>query len=180
MEIKTIAFVFGVILLATGILGGGFQLKELNVPKVSWLPRFFATVVGTFFILLGVGLDSPSTTQPDPSPPVNPSRTIEFMVSDALAENQISEQVSILINGKFVGNLTVNQDFPNATLRVTVPEAGTYTYTADALATFATSTGPVAMSGAGQGNISVKAGSHFDVIGSMSGSTWFISLQERE
>ena len=38
MELNLVAFLFGAILLAVAILSGGFELKELKVPKVSWFP----------------------------------------------------------------------------------------------------------------------------------------------
>ncbi len=188
MENKTIAFIFGVILIGIGILGGGFQLRELNIPKVGWFPRFFSIIVGAFFIVLGVGLDTPPAVAPDTSTfsQINASNNsnqetvTEFIISDILGDEQISEQVSILIDGKFVGTLTVNQDFPESMIRVTVPRSGTYTYTAEAVATFAIDGSYITVNGAGQGNISVEHGRVFDLVGSISGNTWYISLQQRE
>jgi hypothetical protein len=76
MELNLVAFLFGAILLAVAVLGGGFELKELKVPKVSWFPRFVSALLGMFFIVLGIGLEvsidpssSPiaSSTQQSPS-----------------------------------------------------------------------------------------------------------------
>lgn len=175
MEIKTIAFIFGIVLLGIGILGGGFQIKELSIPKVGWFPRFFSILVGTLFITLGVGLDTPPI-DPNPPPPI----VTEFFISDSIGDEQISEQVSILLDGKFVGTLTVNQDFPESIIRITVPRPGTYSYTAEAVATFEANGSFITLKGAGQGNIAVEDGEVFDLIGSISGSTWYISLQQRE
>ncbi len=182
MEIKTIAFIFGVILIGIGILGGGFQVKELNIPKVGWFPRFFSIIVGAFFIVLGVGLDTPPVVSPEAPPAVSPetASAVEFTISDSLGEGQISEQVSVLIDGKFIGQLTVTQDFPESVLRVTVPRAGTYSYTVEAIATFVVNSSYITIKGAGQGNIAVEQGKVFDLVGSISGNTWYISLQQRE
>lgn len=56
MSIETIAFLFGVLLLSVGILGGGFELKELKVPRVGGLPRASAAVLGLVFVGLGIGI----------------------------------------------------------------------------------------------------------------------------
>jgi hypothetical protein len=54
MSIEALTFVLGAVLLLTGILGGGFQIKDLRIPKVDRVPRVAATVCGLGFI--GVGL----------------------------------------------------------------------------------------------------------------------------
>ena len=143
--------------------------------------------MGAFFIVLGVGLDTSPAIAPDvpasqtsPSNISNQETVAEFFISDALGDGQISEQVSILLDGKFVGTLTVNQDFPESMIRITVPRPGTYSYTAEAVATFDVNGSYTTVNGAGQGNISVEDGEVFDLIGSISGSTWYISLQRRE
>lgn len=67
MKLNLIAFLFGAILLAVAILGGGFELKELKVPKVSWFPRLISAFVGMFFVVLGIGLETPPIDPPSPT-----------------------------------------------------------------------------------------------------------------
>jgi len=75
MKLNLIAFLFGAILLAVAILGGGFELKELKVPKVSWFPRLISAFVGRFCVVVGIGLETPPVDPPSPttSPPTQQS-----------------------------------------------------------------------------------------------------------
>ncbi len=62
MELASVTFIFGSILLSVGMFGGGIQLKELSIPKVGRISRFIATMLGVFFILIGFGLQSTDAT----------------------------------------------------------------------------------------------------------------------
>jgi len=68
MGIDALAFSLGALLLLVGILGGGFELKEIKVPPVGKALRLIAAAVGLFFILLGVGLN---TNTSDPVAPTH-------------------------------------------------------------------------------------------------------------
>ncbi len=37
-----------------GILGGGFEVKELKLPKVGWLVRLISSILGAFFIAISL------------------------------------------------------------------------------------------------------------------------------
>jgi hypothetical protein len=83
MALKILTFILGSILLLIGIFGGGFQVKELKIPQIGKFSRFLATSLGIFFILISLGLDTPTpsgttatptpsgttATPPPPSPP---------------------------------------------------------------------------------------------------------------
>lgn len=80
MSTNVLVFGFGAILLLVAILGGGFELKEFKVPKVSQVPRALAGVVGFGFIVWGVkiGLEHEPTPQPQvnaPAPVEQPAAT---------------------------------------------------------------------------------------------------------
>jgi len=53
MTLQTMSFIFGALLLAVGILGGGFEVKEIKVSTVSTTVRILAGLVGLGFIGLG-------------------------------------------------------------------------------------------------------------------------------
>lgn len=53
MDIQMAAFVFGCLLLFVAILGGGFEVKELKVPKVGRASRLASCVLGMLFIVIG-------------------------------------------------------------------------------------------------------------------------------
>ncbi len=52
MSLETLSFVLGAILLLAGILGGGFEVKELKIPKISGMARLVAMIAGLAFISL--------------------------------------------------------------------------------------------------------------------------------
>jgi hypothetical protein len=56
MTLEAVSFVIGGILIVTAIVGGGFEIKEIKMPKVGAVPRFFSLVVGAFFVLIGIGV----------------------------------------------------------------------------------------------------------------------------
>lgn len=53
MTLQTMSFIFGALLLAVGILGGGFEVKEVKVSNVTTTARIAAAVVGVIFVVLG-------------------------------------------------------------------------------------------------------------------------------
>jgi hypothetical protein len=185
MTIQIAAFGFGGLLLFIGVVGGGFEVKELKVPKVGTGVRVLSMLVGVLFIGLGFG-STPSDPQSGPNGPrpVYPDTAqeepIDFVLTDQLGEYELSEQVSIQIDGKDVGNLTVNQEYPSSRLKVTVPKRGQHSYTADAVAVFNDQGNPVEHEGAGQGMIEVRQGKTYSVVGSMTGDTWLLSIQEQQ
>jgi hypothetical protein len=52
MTIETLSFLFGALLLLVGILGGGFEVKEVKVPQVPGTGRWIASAVGLIFIVV--------------------------------------------------------------------------------------------------------------------------------
>jgi hypothetical protein len=176
MSIQLAAFAFGGILMLVGVLGGGFEVKELRIPKVGPGARVLSAVVGLLFICLGFGATAGE------SQPVVAGNTrelpVEFTLTDQLGDGELSEQVTVLVDGKNVGNLTVNGEYPSSQLMVTVPQSGQHSYTAEATAIFDLQGDRVQYAGAGQGMIDVQQGRVYSLRGSMSGNTWLVSIEE--
>jgi hypothetical protein len=55
MTLEAVSFAIGGILIATAIVGGGFEIKEIKMPKVGAGPRFFSLLVGAVFVMIGLG-----------------------------------------------------------------------------------------------------------------------------
>jgi PAN domain len=53
MTLQAMSFIFGAILLAVAILGGGFEVKEIKISNVTTSVRIFAGLVGVVFVGLG-------------------------------------------------------------------------------------------------------------------------------
>jgi hypothetical protein len=56
MTIEVVAFIIGGILVATAIVGGGFEVKEIKMPRVGAGVRIVSLVVGSGFLLLAMGI----------------------------------------------------------------------------------------------------------------------------
>jgi hypothetical protein len=173
MDVYLIAFIFGALLLFVAIIGGGFELKELKVPRVGWAPRAVALVTGLVFLGFGVANSfattpaearPPATSQPAPAG-TNPG-TVDFVVTDELGEGQVSERVAVEIDGRTVGTLTVDMVHPSASITVTMQRAGTYPYELDSTAVFDTGDESFPeLEGHGSGQLQVTANRSFGVVG---------------
>jgi hypothetical protein len=56
MTIEAISFLIGGILIGTAIVGGGFEIKEIKMPRVGAGVRVVSLVVGSAFVMLGLGI----------------------------------------------------------------------------------------------------------------------------
>lgn len=56
MTIDVVAFIIGGILIGTAIVGGGFEVKEIKMPRVGAGVRIVSLIVGSGFLLLGMGI----------------------------------------------------------------------------------------------------------------------------
>ena len=171
MTSEIVPFVFGVMLILIGILSGGFEVRELKIPKVGPGVRILAAVGGLAFITLGIGIQCRDTT-----PEKANSSPVNFTISDVIGDEQVSEQITVVIDGRNVGDLTVNEQDPRSTITVTVPREGKYSYVLDASAVFKGDNAE--LHGVGQGTIDVKSEKAFTARGCVSGNRWIATLVE--
>lgn len=188
MALDIVSFLFGGMLLLVGILGGGFEVREIKIPRVSVVPRVLAALVGLVFVLMGVGIQELKSEEEQPAGKqalqqagLGPDASgVDFIIHDELGQSQVSEQVTVLIDGKRVGTLTINEHYPESMITVTVPQPGRYSYTVASSAVFNIGGGLHEIIGTGQGIISVTQGKEFELQGTISGNTWLVSLVERK
>ena len=68
MSLQTMAFFFGLLMLAVAILGGGFEVKEVKISNATPTVRLLAGVAGVAFVGLSFWqqnvLPAPGTTAP--------------------------------------------------------------------------------------------------------------------
>ena len=178
MTLEIVSFILGGLLVLIGIIGGGLEVRELKIPNVKWTTRIFSIIGGLFFISLGIGIQSevPKVVNNQTKSSTNP---VSFTIYDQLGYKQISEQITVIINGKVVGTLTVNQHYPTSAITVTVPQEGQYSFTAKAKSVVNIRGKLTEVTGAGQGMINVTSGKVFSIADSVSGNTWFISLIDK-
>jgi hypothetical protein len=106
MTLQTMSFIFGALLLAVGILGGGFEVKEVKVSNASMGVRIIAGIAGLLFI--GFGLwQQLSDMLPHPPPPSVPIPQIPPppKPAEALAAEQlpfVSDRARIDVGAVYV------------------------------------------------------------------------------
>ncbi len=187
-SLEIVAFIFGGLLLLVGILGGGFELKELKVPKVGRGSRIIASIAGVIFIIVGLGLGENKKMPSGDSDPgkqltnnadlQQESAPVEFTISDQLTEGAISERLTIIIDGKNIGTLSASQQYPTSMLKVTVPMRGRCSYTVDGGISYFYRERMIELPCMGQGMIDVESGKKFDLGSSISGNTCTITILE--
>ena len=179
MNIQIVIFGFGAMLLLIAIVGGGVEIRELKIPQVGRAARALAAFVGLCFIFVGGTMEVrlPGVINAA-EPNSGDTRSVDFMVHDRLGENQVSEQVTILVDGRSVGTLTVDKYHPHAAVTISVPKSGRYSYTVEATAVFNIDGRLYRHTGVGQGTIQASAGKNFSLVGSFSGNAWLVTLME--
>jgi hypothetical protein len=56
MTLEVVSFILGGLLIATAVVGGGFEIKEIRMPRVGAGARIGALVVGLLFIVMSLGI----------------------------------------------------------------------------------------------------------------------------
>jgi hypothetical protein len=183
MNTELLLAALGALLVLTGVLGGGFEIREIKIPRIGWGGRAAASIVGVFCILLAIGLSTTGSTMAKDNAPravstATPAPEVaRFRLHDELGDGQVTEQVTIVFDGRQVGDIKVNEDFPTGTLEVTVPHAGAYDYTLASETEELLDDGTLGViDGAGQGRITVTDGGDYDVQMADSGSTRALTL----
>lgn len=111
MTIGAIVLVAGVMLIAAAVVG-----------HRSCATRGAAAVTGLLGVVGASLLIAGSGAEPAAGP-------ITVTIVDELGPDQVFEEVRVRFDGRDAGILSVGAANPRATLRVTLPRAGRYTYT---------------------------------------------------
>jgi hypothetical protein len=163
----------GALLVLAGILGGGFTVPKIKLPKLGSIVRVISTIVGLALILIAVAIGNPTPNQTS-----KPAPLVKFTIRDQLGQDQLSEKVRILINGCEVGNLSVDAVYPSSSITVNVQTEGKYSYALEADAVFEINKRLKEYVGVGQGTVEVSDGKIFELVGTISGDTLLAHLEE--
>jgi hypothetical protein len=172
MASENLLIAAGLLLILAGIFGGGFEVQKIKIPTLGNLLRVISCGVGIGLILLSIsmqtGLHDKTTITPAAAAlhdKEQPSASIQFVIFDELTQQGIasgqSEQALIRINGKSIGTLTVNEQFPNSEVVVTVPNEGQHSFAIEATARFRINKDLIEVNCYGVGMINVKARDRF-------------------
>ena len=191
MTIQVVLGALGALLLLTAVLGGGFELRELKVPRVGRIARGVAGILGGVCVLFAIaltGLDDAAHANRTPNSNPGPSaghdqpvqQPVHIELTDELGDNQVSEQVSVVFDGRKVGDLKVDADYPTAQLEITLPAAGRYDYTIASDSQELADDGTVnEITGSGSGSVTVADGNVFDVELADNGMARDVTLVQR-
>lgn len=69
MDAQTVVLAFGGLLILLGLVGGGFTIKGVALPKIQNVARTLSVIIGLILILLGI-LGFQEDAQPTGDEPV--------------------------------------------------------------------------------------------------------------
>jgi hypothetical protein len=137
---------------------------------LGWLAGILATVIGGLLLyLLTPGQQADVTATPS-GPVIEVTQlagaAVDFQITDELGDGQVTERVTVVIDGRSVGTLTVDTVHRTASLTVTVPRAGSYDYELASTMVVEDEYGnSYQLSGYGTGLIQVTDGRSYAVVG---------------
>ena len=121
MTPELLLFIFGALLILIGILGGGFDRKELGIRRVGAGVRICSIVGGLFFIALGIGIQTDGSTPGPSNSSISPS-LVNFMIYDDLNDGHAREQVNVLIH--FIDRVIISSADPRRSSYLSFKEGG--------------------------------------------------------
>ena len=146
MDRETLLIILGGLLLAVGILGGGFSIKELQVPTVGMGPRVIAFVIGAALIGVGANLREigtpenpksevapvappPEASSPKPQTPMNLAINGNATQSSTASGGDPRRAIDNVTNGHYFNSASVSHtaDMPNSYWQVRLDSSATFT-----------------------------------------------------
>jgi len=172
MSLETASFLVGALLVGVAVLGGGIEVKEITIPKVSSFVRAVAGCAGLVFILLGLkagGVIPPFGPQDPNKPTGGPDNSVmqtPFMLSAVLGKTrtarEIETQIVVFLESKQVAEFTLNARSPSKSVELSVSEPGEYQYHLKGYTKWTTDPDKK-IDLVGKGSIKVDSGSSFMV-----------------
>ena len=186
MTLEILSFSFGALLILVGILGGGFEAKEIKIPKVTSLVRFFSMAIGLLFVLIGFFMPNQNIPQENifvsEAQPNAVKEQIKIIIQDELEEYQMHNdyegQTVVRLNGRNVGSITVNTSFPKSSLTASLPDKGQYRYVIEGKGGWNENGSRTTFHCVGDGAIDATAGKRFKIEGRLVGDKCIIWLEE--
>jgi hypothetical protein len=138
---------------------------------LGWLAGILGTVIGGVLLFWLTSSQQTQVTTALPGPnaaPVSPivAAVVDFQITDELGDGQVTERVVVVIDGRSVGTLTVDTVHQTASLTVTMPRAGRYTYELSSTAVVQDEYGATyELAGYGKGYVQVTGGRSYAVWG---------------
>jgi hypothetical protein len=125
MSTDAIELLFGAGLLVAAILGGGFTVKEINIPPLKPVARVLCSMLGALLVLASLKLIPPTTSIAKAGPSIHcrnarstggPLSGPAVQITDRLGTDQKYERIDIAISGNGVGTLCVEEGSEDSSL----------------------------------------------------------------
>lgn len=132
MELHTMSFIFGAILLVVGLWGGGIEIKELKIPRVGGMARSLSLLIGIIFIFLGLWVGGFIGAEKTNGDQVIDDKKIAFTIKGSLGRvnelREIESKARIYVAGNKVIEISLDKDKPSDSVSVYVQKPGEYKY----------------------------------------------------
>lgn len=93
MTVQALAFTFGALFILIALIGGGFEAKELHIPRVSTIGRIFSAAIGVVFLYIALGTRDPQQIYYEKLAAAEEARkTASRLTADAEDAAKLSEQ----------------------------------------------------------------------------------------
>jgi hypothetical protein len=168
--VQLVLLVFGLILIASAIVGGGLEIREIRVPKMSLIPRLLAGVVGGGCLVAalysnfqpsetsGAGASSRNSDQNE----VANEGEAPAIITDRLGRRQNYARLAVDIDGRRVGELVMTPQSRSGRLEIEpTPRVARYLLEGEESTQFGSET--IQRRLAGEGTIEITPGAHFCV-----------------
>jgi hypothetical protein len=165
------------VLIVVAIIGGGFEITQIRIPKVGFIARIMAAIFGSILLLVSMGNPeffsgmngnssrdrSPANTQPmQQSTQENQYRSV-ITIYNYLNDPQIYENVSVTMSGSQVGNLLVDRNRRMASIVVRL-EGRVHYYSLGGTSTIQTRAGASTRIVIGSGTMDFSVGQEYFVV----------------
>jgi hypothetical protein len=177
ISVHSLTFLLGCVLIVVAIIGGGFEITQIRIPKVGFIARIMAAIFGSILLLVSMGNPeffssmngnssrdrSPATTQPmQQSAQENQYRSV-ITIYNYLNDPQIYENVSVTMSGSQVGNLLVDRNRRVASIVVRL-EGRVHYYSLGGTSTIQTRAGASTRIVIGSGTMDFSVGQEYFVV----------------
>ncbi len=188
IALETLIFIFGALLTLIGLLGGGFEAKEIKIPKIAGIGRLISLIFGLSLIWFGYNLslnDNAKDKSIDNSNQREESGLqVYFTIQDELImDDFISDyegQTAVYINGLLIGTVTISSTYPLSSITASMPNEGRYDYYLEGSARITDYGGNVSdIYCMGNGTIDVESGKVYQIIGRYDANQCVMMLRQK-
>jgi hypothetical protein len=128
ISVHSLTFLLGCVLIVVAIIGGGFEITQIRIPKVGFIARTMAAIFGSILLLVSMGNpeffsgmnDASSSRRGSTSsggeinlsPKPEIQEAFYITIYNEAVGNQIFERINVDLSGQGVGQLVSDRNRP--------------------------------------------------------------------